>query len=101
MAAKLRGLYSPPLMRLAPSVDDERRLGVEPFRALDTVVLPQTGQVLGRLFVFVLLEMLWGQEVGLDLVDVPLMMSAMSLVLKKGEIFKPPVPPCLGQRPLA
>lgn len=50
---------------------DERRLGIEPLGALGAVVLAQTGQVFRCLGVLVLLEVLGRQEIGLNLVDVP------------------------------
>lgn len=50
---------------------DEVRLGVEPLGTLGAVVPAETGQVLGGLGVLVLLEVLGGQDVGLDLINVP------------------------------
>ena len=50
---------------------DQGRLGLVPLGALDAVVLAQGGQVLDELGVLVLLEVLGRQQVGLDLVDVP------------------------------
>lgn len=62
---------SPPLVRLAAPVGDQGELGLVPLCALDAVVLAQGGQILDELGVLVLLEVLWRQQVGLDLVDVP------------------------------
>lgn len=49
---------------------DQRRLHVEPLRTLGAVVPSQPGQVLGRLCILELLEVLGRREVGLDLVEV-------------------------------
>lgn len=49
---------------------DQAGLCLEPLCALDAVVTPQSGQVFGGLGDFVLLEMLRGQNVGLDLVKI-------------------------------
>jgi hypothetical protein len=49
---------SPPLVRLAAPVGDQGRLGLVPLGALDAVVLAQGGQVLDKLGVLVLLEVL-------------------------------------------
>jgi hypothetical protein len=57
-------------VRLALPVTDEVDLGIEPLCALDAVVLAQTGQVLGCVAILVLCEVLWREEVGLDLVDI-------------------------------
>lgn len=61
----------PPLVRLAPLVHDERRLSVKPLGALGAVVLAQAGQIFESLGVLVLLEVLGREEIGLDLIDVP------------------------------
>jgi hypothetical protein len=56
---------------LLATVTDEAGLGIEPFCAFDAVVTAQVGEVLFGLGVLVLGEVLRGEEVGLDLVDVP------------------------------
>lgn len=58
-------------MRLALPVTDEVGLCVEPLRAFDAIVLAEGGQILSRLGLFVLTEMLGRQEVCLDLVEIP------------------------------
>lgn len=90
-------------MRLPLPVADEIDLGVEPLCALNTVVLPQTRQVLGRVAVLVLGEVLWREEVGLDLVDVSIGGCVSSLQLFLGlntevERGLPRMPPGFGQR---
>jgi hypothetical protein len=65
------GTHVPSPVRLSLTVTDEVYLGVEPLGALDAVMLAQTGQVLGRVAVLVLGEVLGREQVGLDLVDVP------------------------------
>lgn len=58
-------------MRLSLAVADEVDLGVEPLGALDAVMQAARRQVLGLVTILVLLEVLWREEVGLYLVDVP------------------------------
>jgi hypothetical protein len=61
----------PALMGLLATVTDKAGLGIEPFCAFDAVITAQVGEVLFGLGVLVLGEVLRGEEVGLDLVDVP------------------------------
>jgi hypothetical protein len=67
----VRWANSPPLVRLAAPVGDQCRFGLVPLGALDAVVLAQSGQILDELGVLVLFEVLGRQQIGLDLVDVP------------------------------
>jgi len=62
-------------VRLSLPVADQVDLGIEPLCALDAVMLTQRRQVLGRVAVLVLCEVLWRGEVGLDLVDIPVSKS--------------------------
>lgn len=57
-------------MRLSLAVGHERGLSIEPFGALDAVVLAQAGKILGHLRLRVTLQVAGGEEVRLDLVDV-------------------------------
>lgn len=93
---------SPPLVRLAAPVGDQGPLGLVPLGALDAVVLAQGGQVLNELGVLELLEVLGRQQVGLDLIDIPVfeVVSAGSWAVWSRAGGSPPVPPGLGQRPL-
>ena len=63
-------IYLPSLVGLSFGVSSEVRLRLEPFGAFDTVELTQTGQVLGSLCVFVLVEVFFLVDVGVDLIEV-------------------------------
>jgi hypothetical protein len=66
-------------VRLALSVHDQTSLGLEPLGALDAVVPAESGQILGGLGLLVLLQVPGRQEVGLDLVDVAVRVSAQTV----------------------
>lgn len=63
----------PPLVRLATLVSSEGRRSLKPLGTLYAVVSSQIGKVLRQLAVLVLLQMLGMCEIGLDLVDVPVL----------------------------
>jgi hypothetical protein len=57
-------------VRLALPVKHQTRFGFKPFGTFDAIMSPEAGQVLGSLGLFVLLEVFWRQQIGLDLVHV-------------------------------
>lgn len=65
-------------------MDNQRGLGVKPFGALGAVVTAQTGQVFWCLCILVLLEMLRGQEIGFDLVNVSAQSRSVGQVVGVG-----------------
>ncbi len=93
-------------MRLSLPVTDQVDLGVEPFGALDAVMQAPSRQVLSGMTILVLLEVLWREEVGLYLVDIPRVVSvgcthfwALILRLKEPLQVSPRVPPATGSIP--
>lgn len=66
-------------MRLALGVCLQVEVRLEPFRALYTVELPESREVLGVFRIFVLVEMLLLVQVGVDLVQVTGMPSGLLL----------------------